>query len=218
LEHWRVEELRMPHFARSRYGSTYIRWVFVLMGLFLATLSVLAYTSSATDRLALAGLALACSLASLLAAAFVKRLGAHWRTRTDYDPYGNLTTTSEATGLSEPYRYTGQYHDMATGLYKLGLRYYDPTLGRFTQQDPIGDNPTTRTDNPYGNRYIYTGCNPVNLTDPSGAATACDVAVATLGVVSATAAVGAVVATGGVAVGVFTAVGLSTGIAMGSGE
>jgi hypothetical protein len=66
----------MLHFARSRYGSTYIRWVFVLMGLFLAALSLLAYTSAATDRLALAGLALACSLASLLTAMFAKKLGA----------------------------------------------------------------------------------------------------------------------------------------------
>jgi antibiotic biosynthesis monooxygenase (ABM) superfamily enzyme len=67
----------MPHFARSRYGSTYIRSLLVLMALFLAALSVVAYTSSAADRLALASLALVTSLVCLLTAVFAKRLGAH---------------------------------------------------------------------------------------------------------------------------------------------
>ncbi|GGX36568.1 hypothetical protein GCM10010383_78380 [Streptomyces lomondensis] len=44
-------------------------------------------------------------------------------------------TTTEA--VSQPYRYTGAYLD-PTGLYKMGHRYYDPTLGRFTQPDPSG--------------------------------------------------------------------------------
>jgi hypothetical protein len=66
----------MAHFARSRYGSTYIRSFFVLVALFLAALSVVAYTSSA-DRLALASLALVTSLVCLLMAVFAKRLGAH---------------------------------------------------------------------------------------------------------------------------------------------
>ncbi len=67
----------MPHFARSRYGSTYIRSLLVLMALFHAALSVVAYTSSAADRLALASLALVTSLVCLLTAVFAKRLGAH---------------------------------------------------------------------------------------------------------------------------------------------
>ncbi len=44
-------------------------------------------------------------------------------------------------------------------MYKLGIRYYDPTLGRFTQPDPTGQDP----------HYTYAGDNPVNFTDPSGA-------------------------------------------------
>jgi len=49
-----------------------------------------------------------------------------------------------------------------TGLYKFGIRYYDPTLGHCTQQDPLGG---SLFDPSTGNRYAY----PTNLTDLSGA-------------------------------------------------
>lgn len=41
----------------------------------------------------------------------------------------------------------------------MGYRYYDPSQGRFTQQDPSGQET---------NPYAYTACNPVNGTDPTG--------------------------------------------------
>ncbi len=81
----------------------------------------------------------------------------------DYDPYGNLRSSSET--IPNPYRYTGGYNDITTGLYKLGRRYYDPSLGRFTQQDPT---------NQETNLYAYTNDNPANETDLTGCA-ACDV-------------------------------------------
>ena len=52
-----------------------------------------------------------------------------------------------------------------TGLYKFGIRYYDPTLGRWTQQDPLGG---SLFDPSTGNRYAYTNDDPTNLTDPTG--------------------------------------------------
>ena len=45
-----------------------------------------------------------------------------------------------------------------------GKRYYDPGLGRWTQQDPI-DQPA---DLRQANRYVYVGQDPVNHVDPSG--------------------------------------------------
>ncbi|MEU0025124.1 RHS repeat-associated core domain-containing protein [Streptomyces sp. NPDC006335] len=45
-------------------------------------------------------------------------------------------TTTEAAPQS--CRYSGAYLD-PTGLYKMGARYYDPQLGRFTQPDPSGE-------------------------------------------------------------------------------
>ncbi|MFJ8596549.1 RHS repeat-associated core domain-containing protein [Streptomyces sp. NPDC093598] len=65
-------------------------------------------------------------------------------------------TTAEAT--PQPHRYTGAYLD-PTGLYKMGHRYYDPTLGRFTQPDPSGQET---------NPYLYAAGDPINRTDPTG--------------------------------------------------
>jgi RHS repeat-associated protein len=53
-----------------------------------------------------------------------------------YEPYGN-TVTSSAT-VANPYRFGGAYGaytDDETSLIKIGARYYDPQLGRWTQQD-----------------------------------------------------------------------------------
>ncbi|MEV5320308.1 RHS repeat-associated core domain-containing protein, partial [Streptomyces sp. NPDC052687] len=65
-------------------------------------------------------------------------------------------TTTEAT--PQPFRYTGAYLD-PTGLYKMGHRYYDPQLGRFTQPDPSGQET---------NPYLYAGGDPISNSDPNG--------------------------------------------------
>ena len=81
-----------------------------------------------------------------------------------YDPYGATRAigggpSGEMNFASDnPYRYTGGYRDTETGLYKLGARYYDPALGRFTQPDPTGQDP----------HYTYARNNPVNFVDPNG--------------------------------------------------
>ncbi|MFE1013775.1 RHS repeat-associated core domain-containing protein [Streptomyces sp. NPDC058794] len=41
----------------------------------------------------------------------------------------------------------------------MGHRYYDPTLGRFSQSDPSGQE---------ANPYLYADGDPVNRTDPTG--------------------------------------------------
>ncbi len=72
-------------------------------------------------------------------------------------PNSNLANTN-------PYRYASGYLDVATGLYQFGQRYYQPSLGRWTQQDTLN----TIGDPANGNRYTYTGDDPVNNIDPSG--------------------------------------------------
>ncbi|MEW1956966.1 RHS repeat-associated core domain-containing protein [Kineococcus sp. NPDC059986] len=76
-----------------------------------------------------------------------------------YDPYGGLRASSGSEAGNNPMRYGQGYTDTATGLTKLGVRYYDPAQGRFTQQDPTGQDP----------QYIYAkGC-PSTYNDPTGA-------------------------------------------------
>jgi RHS repeat-associated protein len=49
-----------------------------------------------------------------------------------------------------------------SGLYYMRARYYDPTVGRFISEDPIG------FDGGTVNLYEYVQNNPVNLVDPFG--------------------------------------------------
>ncbi|MFJ4918480.1 RHS repeat-associated core domain-containing protein [Streptomyces sp. NPDC088725] len=77
--------------------------------------------------------------------------------RWDYGPTGNARPET-TTPVAEPFGYAGAYLD-PSGLYKMGARYYDQTLGRFTQPDPSG-----RETNP----YLYAAADPINHIDPEG--------------------------------------------------
>jgi len=81
----------------------------------------------------------------------------------DYDPYGVIL--NETTPQPNPFQYAGGYFESSTGLVKFGTRYYNPALGRWTQQDPAASS----LGNPDSlNRYVYVGDDPVNQVDPSG--------------------------------------------------
>ncbi len=75
----------------------------------------------------------------------------------DYDVWGNFLKKEET--IKNHFTYFGQTYDETTGLYYLRARYYDPTTGRFTQQDS--------TEDGY-NWYIYGNQNPVMYIDPLG--------------------------------------------------
>jgi RHS repeat-associated protein len=85
-----------------------------------------------------------------------------------YDPYGAVTRLDAKgnTGgwLDNPYVFHGGVQDRATGNIKFGQRFYNPTTGAWTQQDPIN----APLDPHNANRYEYAGDNPVNYTDPTG--------------------------------------------------
>jgi RHS repeat-associated protein len=62
--------------------------------------------------------------------------------------------------------YTGHKFDKDLGLSYMQARYYDPVIGRFYSNDPVGYSP----NNPVGsfNRYSYVNNNPYKYTDPTG--------------------------------------------------
>jgi len=55
----------------------------------------------------------------------------------DYDAFGNRTATSNPS-FTMALGYSGALQDPDTGLIRLGLRDYDPRIGRFIQADPGG--------------------------------------------------------------------------------
>lgn len=76
-----------------------------------------------------------------------------------YDSYGRVLSQSGAT--QAPYAFTGRELDSESGLYYYRARYYNPEVGRFMSEDPIGF-----AGGP--NFFSFVGNNPVNYSDPSG--------------------------------------------------
>jgi RHS repeat-associated protein len=58
--------------------------------------------------------------------------------RAEFDPWGNQVDGSNPLRMYQPIRMQGQHYDEESGLHYNRHRYYDPTLGRYITQDPIG--------------------------------------------------------------------------------
>ena len=56
----------------------------------------------------------------------------------DYKGWGGIREAHNLKDAHQPFRLQNQYIDEETGLHYNLFRYYDPHIGRFTQQDPIG--------------------------------------------------------------------------------
>jgi RHS repeat-associated protein len=79
---------------------------------------------------------------------------------TLFSAFGETLSTSGST--ENAMRYTGRRQvDGSGGLYYYRARYYDPEIGRFLSEDPLG----------FGagiNFYAYVENNPINANDPTG--------------------------------------------------
>jgi RHS repeat-associated protein len=77
-----------------------------------------------------------------------------------YDSWGQVRT-SVGVGIGK-YQFTGAEMDSATGLYHMGARFYDPSIGRWLSEDPsdVGLRGV--------NIYAYASMNPQITVDPSG--------------------------------------------------
>ena len=88
------------------------------------------------------------------------------------DPYGGSIVVLDAAWVVRPggslyvwaHYHQGLRFDASIGLYENRERWYSPSLGRFTSQDPIG------FAGGYFNLYVYIGNGPVNGVDPWGLA------------------------------------------------
>jgi RHS repeat-associated protein len=101
-----------------------------------------------------------------------------------YDPFGNIATNPQET-ISQPFKYVGQFGVLTelNGFYYMRARYYNPTVGRFISEDPIG----------FGggdvNLMAYVGNNPVNFIDHMGT----DRVSTTVGIIGSIATIGALI-------------------------
>ena len=80
----------------------------------------------------------------------------------DHSPFGErINVTDDETLNSEEVEdeFTGKEFDEDTGLYYYNARWYDQSIGRFTTEDSVADDP---------NLYGYVANNPVNNIDPTG--------------------------------------------------
>ncbi|UHA71890.1 RHS repeat domain-containing protein [Paenibacillus sp. 481] len=81
----------------------------------------------------------------------------------DYDIWGNVL--SQTGSFDNPFMYTGEIYDQETKLVYLRARYYDPSKGRFINEDTYKGELT----NPLSlNLYTYAHNNPLIYADPSG--------------------------------------------------
>jgi RHS repeat-associated protein len=80
-----------------------------------------------------------------------------------YDAFGNIL---EQTGTANnSITYAGYQYDKETGLYYLNARMYDPTTGRFLQEDTYRGS----INDPLSlNLYTYCSNNPITYSDPTG--------------------------------------------------
>jgi RHS repeat-associated protein len=74
-----------------------------------------------------------------------------------YGPFGSMSITGSTTS---DYTYTGRESD-GLGIYYYRARYYNPVIGRFISEDPIGFLGGI-------NDYIYAGDDPMDFNDPLG--------------------------------------------------
>ena len=79
-----------------------------------------------------------------------------------YTPFGTIANQQE--NVVQPFKFVGQYGVMAedNSWYYMRARYYDPAMGRFISEDPLG------FDGGDVNLYAYASNNPINMLDPSG--------------------------------------------------
>jgi RHS repeat-associated protein len=80
-----------------------------------------------------------------------------------YDAFGNIAANS-IENVPQPFKFVGQHGVMTepNGFYYMQARYYDPSVGRFISEDPIG------FEGGDANLMVYARNNPITFYDPNG--------------------------------------------------
>jgi len=81
--------------------------------------------------------------------------------RYAYSSFGKIESQLDPNFI-QPYTFTAREFDPETGLHYYRARHYDPTMGRFLQNDPLG------FAGGNANLYVYVRNNAVTWIDPFG--------------------------------------------------
>ncbi|MEW6363641.1 MAG: RHS repeat-associated core domain-containing protein [Acidobacteriota bacterium] len=81
-----------------------------------------------------------------------------------YDSFGRPTASTTLPTAAPAYAFTAREWDAQSGLYWVRARSYDPQVGRFTNEDPLGFGSGS------DNFYAYVENDPGNRIDPYGLA------------------------------------------------
>ena len=84
-----------------------------------------------------------------------------WTAQYEYGPFGELIRATGPMAASNPFRFSTKYTDDESGLLYYGMRYYNPTIGRWISRDPIGEDGGL-------NLYGFVGNDPISSIDPIG--------------------------------------------------
>jgi len=78
------------------------------------------------------------------------------------------------SAIHNPFRFNGEYTDFETGFQYLRMRFYDPNLGRFINEDPFWNVHNMQncilSIRQSANLFVYALNNPIMHTDPTGLA------------------------------------------------
>ena len=99
-----------------------------------------------------------------------------------YDPFGNTISSSGSLAGANLYRFSSKEVHVNTGMYIYLYRFYDPSVQRWPNRDPLGGSPDIQLRiaqgdiyklNPWEsvvgpNLYEYVYNSPLNFIDPDG--------------------------------------------------
>ena len=81
----------------------------------------------------------------------------------EYDPFGKVVIKEGEYSTNNTIRFSSKIHDSQVGLVYYGYRFYNPSIGRWINRDPIEERGSV-------NLYSFSGNSPVNYLDYKGLA------------------------------------------------